>query len=230
MGVLLYDAELLPGAMSVPEQDLVESQRSALLNPFDPEVIAAAERNGISPEFIEAAQNSPVWRYVMEWKIALPLHPEFRTFPMLFYVPPLLPVSGRSGDGIYEHEADEFFASTEKARVPVKFLASLFSAGNVEIVEGVLKKLMAVRYHMRSKSVDETSPARVKEILRKAGITEKEAEDIYRLTALCGPEDRYVMPPIQREEAMAGMGDSGRPESCKGSCGLGATQTPVRGA
>jgi nitrate reductase beta subunit len=146
VGVLLYDADRLPDAMTVPEQDIVESQRTAILDPHDPSVIAEAERCGVSPEFIETAQKSPVWRYVMEWKIALPLHPEFRTFPMLFYVPPLLPVSGRTGDGIYGHDAEAFFAGTEKARIPVKFFASLFTAGNTAIVEGVMKKLMAVRY------------------------------------------------------------------------------------
>ena len=41
---------------------------------------------------IESAQRSPVWKYVIQWKLALPLHAEYRTLPMLFYVPPLLPV------------------------------------------------------------------------------------------------------------------------------------------
>lgn len=230
MGVLLYDAERLTETMSAPQRDLVEAQRSALLNPFDPAVIAAAERGGISPELIETAQKSPVWRYVMEWKIALPLHPEFRTFPMLFYVPPLLPVSGRTGDGIYSHAGEEFFAGVDQARIPIKFLASLFSGGNTEIVEGVLKKLMAVRYHMRAKEADETSPEKVARILREAGLTARAAEEIYALTTLCGPAERYVLPPIQREEAIAGGGGGCKPESCKGSCGLGATAAPKRGA
>ena len=230
MGVLLYDADRMVEAMSAPQRDLVESQRTAILNPFDPEVIAGAERNGISPEFIETAQKSPVWKYVMDWKIALPLHPEYRTFPMLFYVPPLRPVSGRTGDGIYEHGAEEFFASTGKARIPLKFLASMFSAGNIDVIEGVMRKLMAVRYFQRAKDVDETSPEAVAKILREAGLTPVEAQDIYELTALCGPAERYVMPPIQREEAIAGAGHSCSPEMCKGSCGLGGTHQPERGA
>ncbi|XNM60913.1 hypothetical protein ACLK1T_29660 [Escherichia coli] len=28
----------------------------------------------------------------MEWKLALPLHPEYRTLPMVWYVPPLSPI------------------------------------------------------------------------------------------------------------------------------------------
>jgi hypothetical protein len=62
-----------------------------ILDPFDPEVIARLA-NGIPDSVIESAQNSPVYKFVKEWKIALPLHIEFRTLPMLFYVPPLLPV------------------------------------------------------------------------------------------------------------------------------------------
>jgi nitrate reductase beta subunit len=71
---------------------------------------------------LEAAQDSPVWKYVMKWKLALPLHPEFRTLPMLYYVPPLLPVSGRAGDGIYEQIVSEtFFSHVDQARLPMKF-------------------------------------------------------------------------------------------------------------
>jgi nitrate reductase beta subunit len=28
----------------------------------------------------------------MDWKLALPLHPEYRTLPMVWYVPPLSPI------------------------------------------------------------------------------------------------------------------------------------------
>ena len=62
-------------------------------DPFDPEVIAAAKASGIPDSKIDAAQKSPVYQFVNKWKLALPLHPEFRTLPMLFYVPPLGPVA-----------------------------------------------------------------------------------------------------------------------------------------
>ncbi len=228
MGVLLYDAERIPGAMLAPERDLAESQLDAILDPHDPKVVEAARRCGVSVEFIESAQKSPVYRYVKEWGLALPLHPEFRTMPMLYYVPPLLPVSGRTGDGIYEHTVEEFFASTSQSRLPMKFLASLFTAGNLELIERVMKKLMAVRWYKRSQLLDPDARAKVGRVLREAGLTEAQAEDIYRLTSLATPEDRYAMPPIQREEVI-GSG-SCSPESCKGTCGLGATLPPSRGA
>ncbi len=65
---------------------------TSCMDPFDREVIAAAKANGVPDSTIKAAQNSPTYKFVKEWGMALPLHPEFRTLPMLFYVPPLLPV------------------------------------------------------------------------------------------------------------------------------------------
>ena len=57
-----------------------------------PEVIAGARAEGISDEWIEAAQRSPVYALIKDYRVALPLHPEFRTMPMVWYVPPLSPV------------------------------------------------------------------------------------------------------------------------------------------
>ena len=71
-----------------PDHELVDAQREMILDPFDPEVIRQARKDGIDDDVIESAQKSPVYKYVKQWKIALPLHPEFRTLPMLFYVPP----------------------------------------------------------------------------------------------------------------------------------------------
>jgi len=227
MGVLLYDADRMEEAMKAPERSLVESHRSVLLDPHDPEVIRGAEENGISPKMVEAAQNSPVYKYVMDWKIALPLHPEFRTMPMLYYVPPLMPVSGRTGDGIYQQKAHDFFAHLDNSRLPMKYLSRLFTAGNMDIIRETMMRQMAVRYLKRSQELDDVDEAEAMNVLRHAGLTVDQAEAIYRLTALSDLNERYVMPPIQREEAIE---DSGcPPEYCKGSCGLGCSSAPERG-
>ena len=228
MGVMLYDAERMEDAMKAPEHALVESQRSVLLDPNDPKVIAGARKNGISEQFITSAQDSPVWKYVMEWKLALPLHPEFRTMPMLYYVPPLLPVSGRAGDGIYEHDSEEFFSHLEKSRLPVKYLSRLFSAGNTDVIRDVMKRQMAVRYFKRAQEVDDAASDRVDAVLREAHLTPETAEAIYQMTALAPMNSRYAMPPIQREEAIESTGCSA--QNCRGQCGLGQTDEPKRGA
>ena len=42
LGVLLYDAERIEEVAQAPDEELVEAQRSLILDPHDPEVIAAA--------------------------------------------------------------------------------------------------------------------------------------------------------------------------------------------
>jgi nitrate reductase beta subunit len=226
LGVLLYDAERVADAMKVSDEALVEAQRSVICDPNDPKVIAAARKGGISEEFITAAQRSPVWKYVMEWKLALPLHIEYRTMPMLFYVPPLLPVMGKSDNGMYGNTAEEFFSSLSKARIPIKYMARLFSAGNEAVVEAALKKLMAVRYYKRTTDMGDFDMKLLHQVMSEAQTTPAEAQEIYAMTALPTPFDRYVIPPIQREEAIA---STCNPEICKGCTGIGFSQPAERG-
>ncbi len=226
LGVLLYDAERVAAAMEVPDQSLIESQRSAILDPYDPRIIELARRNGISEEFLDAARKSPVYKYVMKWKLALPLHIEYRTMPMLFYVPPLLPVMGKMDNGHYSNSIEGFFSGLESARLPVKYLSKLFSAGNVGIIEYVMKKLIAVRYYRRSLNMGDVDVVQISKMMREGNVTPEEAEEIYRLTALATIDDRFVIPPIQREEALSGTCN---PDICRGSCGLGMPVTIERG-
>jgi hypothetical protein len=123
---------------------------------------------------ITAAQRSPVYRYVKEWELALPLHPEYRTLPMLFYVPPLLPVLAKTKDGNYDVDGLEkeglpaMLSSLEKARMPIKYMASMFSAGNVQEVEDVYRKLIAVRIFKRAQRSRITSKPMWSRLFRRA--------------------------------------------------------------
>jgi len=216
LGILLYDADRVAEAMTVPDKSLVESQRSVICDPYDPKIIELARKNGISEEFIDAAQKSPVYNYVMKWKLALPLHVEYRTMPMLFYVPPLLPVMGKLDNGKYENVVDGFFTTLEQSRIPMKYLARLFSAGNEQIIESVMKKLMAVRYYKRSLQTEDLDLVSISRMMREGNVTPDEAEEIYRMTTLPTPYDRFVLPPLQREEAVS---STCSPELCKGCTG-----------
>ena len=60
-------------------------------------VMAQAAKDGVPDSWIEAAQQSPVYKMIMDWKVALPLHPEYRTLPMVWYIPPLSPVQNALG-------------------------------------------------------------------------------------------------------------------------------------
>ena len=93
LGIVLYDADKVTEAASEPdEHKLLDAQRAAFLDPFDPEIIAEAERQGMPYDWIIAAQKSPVWQLISRYEVALPLHPEYRTLPMVWYVPPFTPV------------------------------------------------------------------------------------------------------------------------------------------
>ncbi len=221
MGVILYDASRIAEVANAPVEKLIDLQRSMLLDPNDPVVIAAAEENGVSAQLLAAAKQSPVWKFVREWELALPLHPEYRTLPMLFYVPPLVPVMGHREEGLYTRAGDResIFNAIDEARLPVKYLASLFSAGDPEPVKAALRKLMAVRWHRRSLEFKTIDP---QQILADAGLTVEQANAIYRLTALSTLEERFVLPPLQREEALSTFGDTAA-EDCRQSCGLGRT-------
>jgi nitrate reductase beta subunit len=194
-GVLLYDAGRLREAAAWPEPQLVEAQRELVLDPGDPAVQAAARANGVAEPILDAARRSPVYRFVKEWRLALPLHAEYRTLPMLFYVPPLLPAlsaSAASADG-------RFFASLDAARLPLRYLAVLFGAGNEEVVRSAYRKLIAVRVHRRAGQVGDVSPATAVEALAEAGLPARAADEIYRLTALAPMQERVVIPPLGRE-------------------------------
>ena len=220
LGVLLYDADKIVSAAKTAEVSLVESQRDIILDPADPKVRAKARQNGISEATLDAAVSSPVYTFVKKLQIALPLHPEFRTMPMLFYVPPLLPLIGSDNNGSYSNAA-EFFSSLESARLPLRYLANLFTAGNEKLVSDVYKKLIAVRIYRRALQVGDLVPEKAEQALKEAALSKEEAEEIYQLSALAGYKERYVLPPLGREQAIESLEDV---LTYTGSTGFGRRQ------
>ena len=94
------DADAIERAASTEnEKDLYQRQLEVFLDPNDPKVIEQAIKDGIPLSVIEAAQQSPVYKMAMEWKLALLLHPEYRTLPMVWYVPPLSPIQSAADAG-----------------------------------------------------------------------------------------------------------------------------------
>lgn len=231
LGVLLYDADEIETIAKTPEENLVDAIRSTIKDPFDPEVIEAAKQSGLSEGVIESAQQSPVYRFVKEWQIALPLHPEFRTLPMLFYVPPLLPVIGKTNDNKYDvMGADSkglapMMTALEHARIPLRFMASLFSAKNEQIVGDVYKKLIAVRLHVRSLTTNDVPDKDVRYALSKANLKRSDAEDIWHLTSKPTTADRFVIPPLNREVSVEQTEDV---LEKKGKTGIGYHKVPER--
>ncbi|MDP6098665.1 MAG: nitrate reductase subunit beta [Candidatus Thalassarchaeaceae archaeon] len=199
MGPIMVDEDRVIEAATADEKDLVAVHRSIILDPHDPEVIAQAKKQGIADSWMEAAQKSSIYRMFVEWEIALPLHPEFRTVPSLFYVPPESPVeSVLDENGMHSAtDADSVLPSLDKFRVPIQYLATMLSAGNVSEVEKALSRQLAVRAYRRSVRVDGTPNL---EVLEAAGLTEKDANDIQRLLSLAFLDERFVIPTTHRED------------------------------
>jgi nitrate reductase beta subunit len=233
MGVLLYDADLIQWAAEGPEEELFERQREIILDPFDPAVIDAAKANGIDDGWIDSAQDSPVYKFVKVWNMAVPLHAEYRTIAMMYYIPPLSPVVSTIEEGlvrldISREQVDfELFNSLEKARLPIQYLANLFSAGNEEVIEKILRKMLAVRIYKRRESVEGVIDDATLAMVESADTTPDEIEAIYRLSTLPTMEERFVFPPYHRE--MAAEAIYGDPLARKGDTGLGYTKPPKRG-
>jgi len=198
LGLMFYDADKVEAAASVEnEQDLYESQMGIFLDPHDPEVIAEARKEGIPEDWIEAAQRSPIYKMVMEWRIALPLHPEYRTLPMVWYVPPLSPITNRIEGKGSALDPNDIFPAIDSMRIPVDYLANLLTAGDSELIREVLRKMAVMRIHMRNKQTGRVSdPA----LLETIGQSAQTVEDMYRLLAIAKYDDRFVIPPAHREQ------------------------------
>jgi nitrate reductase beta subunit len=202
VGVLLYDADRIEDTAKEPEDGLVEAMREIVLDPNDPKVIDAARKNGVDDNWLAAAKESPAYNLFKKWRIAMPHHPEYRTLPMNFYVPPLSPILHMSkGDegGTYDPESMEFFNDVDKMRIPLKYLANLMSAGNESVVLESLKKQMALRMHIRQKRVGDVGEPKVKSALDGAGLSAQDADEIYTLVSLATFKERFVIPETHRE-------------------------------
>ncbi|HRH81958.1 MAG TPA: nitrate reductase subunit beta [Thiobacillaceae bacterium] len=196
-GIMLYDADRIEELASTTDpKDLYEAHTRIFLDPNDPKVIEAARLEGIPEDWIEAARKSPIWKMAMDWKIAFPMHPEFRTLPMVWYVPPLSPVQSHIDQGNLPTEADGCIPKEGTLRLPVKYLANLLTAGKEEPIRLALNRMIAMRSYMRSIHV-EGEPATA--ALKTAGIDEDTAREMYRYMAIANYEDRFVIPTGHQE-------------------------------
>jgi nitrate reductase beta subunit len=200
IGLFLYDADKVLAAASVKDdKDLYEAQLDLLLDPNDPAVIAQALKDGVAEDWLDAARKSPVYKLAKEYKVALPLHPEYRTMPMVWYIPPLSPiVDALKNSGNDAEDKGNLFAAIDTLRIPAQYLANLMSAGDVDVINNVLKKLAAMRSYMRDFNLgnefNDAIPASV-------GMSSEDLYEMYKLLAIAKYQDRYVIPAAHQETA-----------------------------
>ncbi|MDG9670947.1 nitrate reductase subunit beta [Hahella sp. CR1] len=197
LGVLLYDADRIKDAASAAsDQDLYKAQCDIFLDPHDPKVQEAARAEGIPQAWLEAAMQSPVYKMAIDWKVALPLHPEYRTLPMVWYVPPLSPIQNAVEQGHVGMNGE--IPDLKSLRIPLRYLANMLTAGDEAPVVRALERMIAMRAYMRAKHVDKVEDLKV---LEQVGLTKSLVEDMYRIMALANYEDRFVIPTTHREYA-----------------------------
>ncbi|SJN43642.1 nitrate reductase subunit beta [Luteococcus japonicus] len=232
IGIILYDADAVTKAASVKnDQDLYQAQLDVMLDPHDPKVLAEARKSGIPSDWIDAAQKSPVYALIKHFKVALPLHPEYRTMPMVWYIPPLSPVVDTLREQGHDAEAaGNLFGAIDALRIPVEYLAELFTAGDTQVVTDVLQKLAAMRSYMRGVTLHNERDA---DLTEAVGMTPQAMEQMYRLLAIAKYDDRYVIPKAHIEQAhnLEEMGCSldfeGGPGMEEGPWGSGSGSGPV---
>ena len=226
LGVMLYDADRIGEAASVAkEDDLYDAQTGIFCNPNDPAVIEQARRDGIPEAWLEAARNSPIWKMAMDWKIAFPLHPEYRTLPMVWYVPPLSPIQAAAEAG--KMASANGMPDVRSLRIPLRYLANLLTAGKEEPVALALERMLAMRAYMRAKTIDGVIDHA---IARSVGLESLEIEEMYRIMAIANYADRFVFPTAHREieeDAFDLRGGCGF--SFGNGCTPGETQTGLFG-
>jgi nitrate reductase beta subunit len=227
LGVLLYDADRIEAAAAVEhDRDLYRAQLDIFLDPQDPKVIAQARADGIPEAWLDAARNSPVYKMAVQWKVALPLHPEYRTLPMVWYVPPLSPITSAAQAG--HVGANGEIPDVGQLRIPVKYLANLLTAGDTQPVVRALERMLAMRAYQRSRHVEERENTAV---LAQVGLSVAEVHEMYRIMAIANYEDRFVIPSTHREYAENAF-------DVRGGCGFsfgngcsdGATEASLFGA
>ena len=170
---------------------------------------AQARADGISEAWLEAAKHSPVWKMAMDWKIAFPLHPEYRTLPMVWYVPPLSPIQAAAAKGDLGEIGG--MPDVKSLRIPVRISRQpadrrSHPAGEACAANGCWRCAPTCE----SKTVDGVINDGIAE---RVGLSGNDIEDMYQLMAIANYEDRFVIPTAHRETGEDAY-------QLRGSCGF----------
>jgi len=86
----------------------------------------------------------PIWKLVNQWKVALPLHPEYGTEPNVFYVPPI---------GPSQFDSEGRFDETQP-RIPTEYLKALFGPAVEPALENLRTEMAKARRKEKSELID----------------------------------------------------------------------------
>ena len=86
-------------------------------------------------------------------------------------------------------------------------MASLFSAGNLDVIKNVYKKIITARQYTKYKTFNQKIPLELYDNLKILGLTPTNVDDMIRLTTLATYNERFVIPPLNREVGISALQD-----------------------
>jgi nitrate reductase beta subunit len=145
---------------------------------------------------------------------------------MVWYVPPLSPISAAANAGHVGTNGQ--IPDVNQLRIPVKYLANLLTAGDTTPVIRALERMLAMRAYQREKHVDQ----RINQaVLDQVGISQEMVEEMYQIMAIANYEDRFVIPSTHREYAENTFNVRGGCGFTFGNgCSEGTTETSLFGS
>ncbi len=203
LGVLLYDADRLEEAALAPDAGLVEAQRAAFLNPADPEVIAAAQR--VRRARGRDRRGAALSRLSLRLRVA----DGAATAPGVSdAADALLRASAFARDGRDPGQRHRYagrgvlqLAGTCAVAQPLHGPAA--GRGQRRAGPGRLQEAdggAPLQTRRRRSAISLTH--RWRRCSPRPDWTRETAEAIYRLTALSTHQERFVIPPMAREQAI----------------------------
>ncbi|UNA35641.1 nitrate reductase subunit beta [Klebsiella variicola subsp. variicola] len=197
LGVLLYDADAIENAASTEnEKDLYQRQLDVFLDPNDPKVIEQALKDGVPQGSLRlrSSRRSTKWRWTGSW----PCRCTRNIAPCQWSGTCRLCRQFSRLRTLAELGSNGILPDVESLRIPVQYLANLLTAGDTQPVLLALKRMLAMRHYKRAETVDGVVDTRA---LEEVGLSEAQAQEMYRYLAIANYEDRFVVPSSHREQA-----------------------------
>lgn len=99
---------------------------------------------------------------------------------MVWYVPPLSPITRRAEANCYLPDVDEM-------RIPIAYLAEILAAGNTAVMTRTLQRLLDMRAVMRAKTTGDDVPSHLE-------FAPEVYEKMFRLLGIAKYKDRFNIP------------------------------------
>ncbi|MDZ7777851.1 MAG: hypothetical protein U5L09_20675 [Bacteroidales bacterium] len=193
-----------------PARPLPEASLNVFLTPTILKLLKKLKSKGFRKISWKQQNNPPVYKMAIDWRVSVSVASlKYRTitYGLVCYTS-LSPIQSAADSGKIGHNG--ILPDVDSLRIPNKYMANMFTAGDEKPIKQALKKMLAMRAYMRTKTVEQKANA---EVLNKVDLTVEQVEEMYRYMAIANYEDRFVIPASHKEYAEDAFGD-------KAACGF----------